>query len=823
MKPIVGKNLKSTVVKGGQNNAARVGGAGGAKKKVETQKTPAVKQPTAQQTGPLADEFGVTHNEKPDGSVSLKAKSGMGVDISSEGDRTVSLGNGEASFKMKDGGIELLSGSAKDFKVSNDNEAGSDIVSFKDKSGDLVQVEPDSMTYSVTRNSHSAAGVTQVFYPDGKQEVTAFGYGGGKPYEKSAFFDEKGAMIDQQGFGQVQVGAQEIGFDAAGTGVKRSLPRPLPGQEAVAAQEPKEQAKPPAERSNAAPTALLAEGPSLLALPAGVTPGILSAQTPPAPEPKVEAAATPTETPKAEAKGAGKASPFPDMPKFESGFFDMKNGSETIGMNETKSGVTVREEGATRSFKLPNGDMFRTDGNEVEVLGDKPRAKNAKMVEEDGQQLLAYRDGNRNSYQLNVNTGDLTMSNSNGSMKQKLNADGSQEFEARSTHTTEAMGKEHSFHKAKFGADGTLVEKSGFDNLEVDAKSLVYTLPNGEVSVKNLVDPTTVRYNEPKPDAPGVEQGWGDAQGAVDSILGTKSKGPAAAVGATNPTDQTAATEGPSEAKFEAPKFARNGMTRTTLPDGSVLTRLPSGISINDNPEKPFATDANGNKLEVLKREVPTESGYILYTKSKEGVGYTIAPDHLDMLAESKDGKVHQIAFESGMVESHVKDGKNLHSHRFDPNNQFNTFGSPGVGMTPDRLYVDSPDNRSYELPHPLPGASGGGGAHYGQGPGQQGPRVQPGYKPSFWQRLKGAFTGDNPWQPTGPQGPGGPGAHHGTPSYGGGMPSSHHQYDPMSGQMHEMQQMQRMTSMMSTMSMVGVGLSSLSLLAMPTMFYGGW
>ena len=811
MDPIARKAaLQATVVKGGQGNAARVGGAGGAKQEVKKQETAVVK-PGPQKTGPTTDQFGVTHTEKPDGSVSMKAKSGMTMDISQEGERSISLEG--HSFKMKDGNIEVLGGSAKDVSVSNANKEGTDIISFKDKAGDEIQVEPDSMTYSVTRKSHSAAGVTQVFYSNADQEVTAFGYGDGKPYEKTALFDEKGTLLGQKGFGQLQTGAQEISFDVGGKPMKKSLARPLPGQEAVAPQ-PKETPKPAEGAVNAAPTALLAEGPSLLALPSGVTPGILQGggQTEKAADlqPKVETPAVQAEAPKAESKA--QETPFPDLPKYDAGFFDMKNDSESVTMNQTQSGVVVREEGATRSFKLPTGDMFRTDGESVEVLGDKPRAKSARVVVEDGNQLLAFRDKNRNNYQLNVNTGDLSITNSNGTLKQSLNADGTQEFEARSTHTTDAGSKEHSFHKAKFGADGTLVEKSGFDNLEVGQKSLVHTLPNGEVSVRNLMEPTSVRYNEPKPDSPGVEQGWGDSQSAVDAILGT---GAAKAAAQTSPASQaanTAKAEGPSETNFAVPKFAKNGMTRTTLPDGSVLTRLPSGVSINDNPDKPFATDPDGNRLEVLKREVPTESGYILYTKSKEGVGYTIAPDHMDMLVESKDGKVHQMVTESGYIDTHIQDGKNIHAHQLDTTRMQQT-ATPGVHAdirTPNRLYIDSPDNRSYELPHPLPSSGGPGGPQpYGQG----GPMPhQNGVKPSFWERIKGAFTGDNPWDNQT--------AHHGAPPYVGGMPSSHHHYDPMTQQMHEMN---RMNKFMNTMTMVNMGVSTLSLLAMPTMFFGGF
>ena len=455
MDPIARKAaLQATVVKGGQGNAARVGGAGGAKQEVKKQETAVVK-PGPQKTGPTTDQFGVTHTEKPDGSVSMKAKSGMAMDISQEGERSISLEG--HSFKMKDGNIEVLGGSAKDVSVSNANKEGTDIISFKDKAGDEIQVEPDSMTYSVTRKSHSAAGVTQVFYSNGDQEVTAFGYGDGKPYEKTALFDEKGTLLGQKGFGQLQTGAQEISFDVGGKPMKKSLARPLPGQEAVAPQ-PKETPKPAEGAVNAAPTALLAEGPSLLALPSGVTPGILQGggQTEKAADlqPKVETPAVQAEAPKAESKA--QETPFPDLPKYDAGFFDMKNDSESVTMNQTQSGVVVREEGSTRSFKLPTGDMFRTDRESVEVLGDKPRAKSARVVVEDGNQLLAFRDKNRNNYQLNVNTGDLSITNSNGTLKQSLNADGTQEFEARSTHTTDAGSKEHSFHKAKFGADGTL-------------------------------------------------------------------------------------------------------------------------------------------------------------------------------------------------------------------------------------------------------------------------------------------------------------------------------------------------------------------------------
>ena len=88
----------------------------------------------------------------------------------------------------------------------------------------------------------------------------------------------------------------------------------------------------------------------------------------------------------------------------------------------------------------------------------------------------------------------------------------------------------------------------------------------------------------------------------------------------------------------------------------------------------------------------------------------------------------------------------------------------------------------------------------------------QNGVKPSFWERIKGAFTGDNPWDNQT--------AHHGAPPYVGGMPSSHHHYDPMTQQMHEMN---RMNKFMNTMTMVNMGVSTLSLLAMPTMFFGGF
>ncbi|MFA5507848.1 MAG: hypothetical protein WC314_23605 [Vulcanimicrobiota bacterium] len=805
MDPIARKTaLQASVVKGGQSNAARVGGTGGAPKEVRKQEAAATR-PGTPQAASTTDDLGVTHTERLDGSVSMQAKSGMGLEISQQGDRTVSMeGN---SFRLQDGKVEVLAGSAKEISVSNDNKEGSDIISFKDQAGDLVQVEPDSMTYSVTRKAHSTAGVTQVFYPNGDQEVTAFGYGDGKPYEKTALLDEKGTILAHQGFGGLDLGAQEIRFEAGGNQVKRSLARPLPGQQAVAPQ-PQETSKPAPAVQNAAPTSLLAEGPSLLALPAGVTPGILGQTSSPTSPLLSEPMTGTQETPPTESKAND--SPFPQLPGYQPGFFDMNNGSDSVGMSKTASGVVVREEGATRSFQLPNGDMFRTDGEHVEVLGDSPRARSARVVLEDGQQLLAYRDKERNAYQLNVNTGDLSVSNHNGTLKQSLKADGTQEFEARSTHTTQAGSKEHSFHTARFGADGTLVEKTGFDNLEVGEKSLTFSLPNGEETVRNLIDPTSVRYREPKPDAPGVQEGWGDTQAALDSILGMAT--PKAT--ASTPAPETSQTEGPSDPDFGLPEFAKNGMSRTTLPDGSVLTRLPSGVSINDNGEQPFATDVDGTRLEVLKREVPTDSGYILYTKSKDGVGYTIAPDHLDMLVESKDGKVHQMATEDGFIDTRITDGKFIHAHQLNTNTM-QQVASPGVHVdirTPNRLFIDGPDNRSYELPHALP-TGPGGPQPYGQGGpqpyGQGGPMPhQTGVKPSFWERIKGAFTGENPWDNQ---------AHHGAPPYVGGMPSSHYQYDPMQAQY---QQMQRTTNMMNTMSMVTMGVSALSLMAMPTMFY---
>lgn len=795
--------LTTSVVKGGQGNVARAA-IGGTKNQVQSQETPVSPQQPKLDSSRV-DAFGVETTTRADGTVAKKAQSGVELEVAQDGGRTLSFAGGE-SFRLSEDKIEVVGGEAKSAALVT-NQEGIELLSFIDKSGHQVQVDPETLTYEVLNKRGDTA---QVFHTDGTQDLVAFGTfrgpdGKHQEYEKRARFDQQGNLVENAGFEGLQARDGKISFQLGEGKVSRSLARSLPGQPPI--EEPKTQETSVAA-SNSAPIALLAEDPVMLD-------SIASTSPPPA----AQAPVAPTTTP-----GAKESSPelFPGLPKYGPGFFDPSGASEGVNFVSTPSGMTVRTEGNTRSFALPNGDMFRTDGTNVEVLGDAPRAKNARIVTEDGRQLLAYSDKNRNSYQLDVNNGNYSVTNPNGTLKQQVSSDGSRAFEARSTHTTEAGSKAHSFHRAVFSPDGALVEKQGFENLEVGEKSLVYTLPNGESSVKNLVEPTPLRYSEPKPDAPGVREGWGEAQSAFDAILGRSS------VGGT-PTAAPVTEAGDSASPTE---MAKSGLSRTTLPDGSVMTRLPSGISFTDNGEQSFATDSDGNRLEVLRREAPTSSGYYLYTKSQDGVGYTISPDHLDMLVESKDGKVHQLVAEDGLVDTHIKDGPNTHVHQLDTN-RMQQVASPGVRAdirTPNRLYIDSPDNRSYELPHPLPTMPAGpapwgatpGGPPPGWTPGEGTP-FQGGVKPSFWERLKGAFTGENPWEMNGPQGTQfggfpGPGPYSSGPIHPSGMPGYQMRYDPVSQQIHEME---RTTRMMNTLSMVNIGISSLGMLSfMPSMFY---
>lgn len=796
--------------------AAGIVGKGATPKPIEEQQTLKNQAPSVASF----NEQGLLTTSKSDGSVVVAARSGVALETSPDGVKTLSLPEEESKFRLQGEKVEVSGGSAREAKLLTNSE-GLTLVTYSDKDGNHVQVHPDSMTYEVMNKAQT---VSQVFHPNGFQEVVALGNeklsdGRTQYFEKRALFDDSGSLIDQQGFSNFRLEGRKISF-ALGTGTaSRTLPRTLPGQ----SMEPNSPHAHPASVENSAPTALLADDSLLLVGTEQPSSQESARASAPMPLLMEGPALLGQETPSAKAGSAQS----PDDAKIErrqrmdalrsveSGYFSDESLPEGSVLGDTPSGVIRRMDKDSIGFSLPTGDQFRSDGELVVALGDNPRAKNVRLVEEDGRTLIAYRDAQRNSYQFDVNTGDLEVGNPDGTLHQKLYADGRESIRATSVHTTEAGSVKTSSHELLIDSDGSIHQQTGFEDLKIGSKHLEYTLPNGTKTVRNLLLETKGKVAEPELKiAPGVAEGWGDVDDIAGGILGR------------SPSSQA---HGPEEAQQprEPQAFPPtvSGVLREELPEGEIKTTLPSGLSFIDG-EEPYALDVNGNRLEVLKREVPSQGGYILYTKGSDGIGYTIAPEHLDFIAEGRDGKVHQLVRGDGRILTAISDGENKHTHQFDTATM--TYqGSPGVVAdinTPGQLYVmDSPQNRVYELPHPYP---------VPPTPPEQGMPQQPGYgqmppgagqppvEPSFWDKVKNWF-GATPSSPTtgpavGPQA-GHPYSAGGAPNYLGGMPGSHYQYDPLAQQMRTIQ---TTTNVMNILSTVSIGASLLSTMAMPTMFY---
>lgn len=797
----------------------------GAVGKAATQPVVGEQQPAVSSLSTPAsyDERGILTTSRADGSVVQTSRSGVQLETSIDGVKTFTLPGEEGQFRLSGEKVEVFGGVADGAKVLTNSE-GLTLVAFHDKDGNHVQLHPDSMTFEVMNKAQT---VSQVFHPNGFQEVVALGNeklsdGRTQYFEKRALFDESGSLLQQQGFSNFQVEGRKLSFDLGTGTATRSLPRALPGQSV----ESNPAVAPPSSTENAAPTSLLADGPLLLSGPeqplllegpkqAGQQPLLM--EDPPSAgqgEAQIDSAKEAAEAAKAERQQRLEA-----LKSVGADYFTTADLPEGSAMGDTRSGVIRRMDKEAVGFSLPTGDQFRTDGELVAVLGENPRAKNARLVEEDGRTVIAYRDAQRNNYQLDVNTGDLEVGNSDGTLHQKLFADGRETIRATSVHTTEAGSVKTSTHELLIDADGSIHRQSGFEDLKIGTGHLEYTLPNGTKTVRNLLMESKGKVAEPDPKtAPGIAEGWGDADAIASGILGQAS------------ATQARGTEEAQQPK-EPRKFppALSGVLREELPEGGIKTTLPNGISFIDG-ENPYAVDANGERLEVLKREVPSEGGYILYTKGANGIGYTIAPEHLDFIAEGRDGKVHQLIKSDGQILTAISDGENKHVHQFD-SAKMTHQGSPGVVAdvnTPGHLYVmDSPQNRVYELPHPypVPPTPPSQGDPQQPGYGQMPPGTgQPPVQPSFWDKVKNWFGFGPAPAPQGPVGPpqyGQPQPMGAPPSYLGGMPAGHYQYDPMAGQMRSLQ---TTTNIMNILSTVSIGASLLSTIAMPTMFfpYGG-
>ncbi len=512
------------------------------------------------------------------------------------------------------------------------------------------------------------------------------------------------------------------------------------------------------------------------------------------------------------------------------------------------NGVLVRDEGESRAFKLPNGHAFRTDGENVEAFGDPSEIRQLRLTAEDDRGLVAYSDRRGNRYKVDLDSGSWEVSNRQGSSTQRFEADGSQDFHARGTYTTEAGTPQQYHHKASFAADGTLKSADGFAGLKVEGDRLVFTLPNGLETGRTLVEPTELKYEAPKEKQPlssGVADGWGKALNVA------KQRFTSEAGAAAGPSPGPEPGDAPDPVSLPA---TPSGLTREPLPEGGTATSLPNGIVLSDLPpaadgtERAYATDADGSRLEVTRSLYATEGGALgtlLSFSAMNGTSYVLSDQHLDMIVGSPDGKVQQMVRAGGEILTAVTDGPNRFLHETGTLEGWQ-MGSPGVGVDPSApnfLQVQGAPNGGYPLPWSTaspratetgvegdpfsdspglePGYPEAGRASAHARPGQP----QQGFQPSFWQRLKGAFTGENPWtdpaqgaaQHSAASGPSYGGAHAPPPQFGG-FPGA--QYGGSGGFVADpyLEEIQRTDRAMLTMNMATMALS-----ALPMMFYGSY
>ncbi len=706
--------------------------------KVEVQASPRPVAPASTSVG------GVETTRSADGTISQKAVSGLGVTTDADGGKEVSLGSGE-SFRWDDTGVSSNDPSLK--PTLTRTEDGLNLISFVDKDENTVQVQPDSLTYEVLNKKKN---LSQVFHPDGFQEVVAFGQfreadGSRTDYQHHLVYNPQGELVDSSGFHDMALDGRKMSFDL-GNGVRteRTLARPLPGQPSFG---PEVKSEPQAAAASA-PMTMMEEP---VALP--------KSEAPTAPAP-------------AETASAAQPTPFSGLTDIKNDFF-AGHDQEGVAFDQTPSGLVMRHEGETRAFLLPNGDSFRTNGKDVETLGESPRAKNVRIVDEGDNQLLAYSDLDGNRHTLDISSGDYEVSNRQGSVTQGLKADGTTEYGVRGTYTSESGKPQQYHHKASFSQNGALLSKEGFDDLKVEGTSMKFTLPNGVETDRELIESAPDPINIPKKLVlkEGFAQEWGGGVSLADQLLGLG--GAPTGIGAAAPSAPTNPTS-PVEAPQAAPAGPtwRPGQARQSLPDGSgTVSVLPNGYQIISGPE-PYAIDTQGQRLPVGRGQTTLESGetsHLLSVRTPEGVSYTICSQNLDTIVTSADGKVSQMVSPQGKVLTSVTDNGRKVLYEFDPGK--GTTGTPGVGFDPrfpDRLMVaGTPEG--YKLPHPMMPPNGMPGNSPLSAPGgqvgadaamsEQNPELSSGYlagpggvgqgvQPSFWQRFKSAFTNENPWDP---------------------------------------------------------------------------
>lgn len=832
--------IKTAAIKGGTAKLSSTSNPA-VKKQADQEQTV-----STQQTSKVLKENGVTTSTTAEGFRAQTSDTGVSVVTTDKG-QEVTLPTGH-SFQLTDEGLRPLNEESSQGASLIKTDENLLLISFQDKDGNTVQVQPDSLTYEVLNKQKN---LSQVFHPDGHQEVVAFGKfrdpesGQISEYEHHVVYDPSGQVVANQGFQDVAVEGRKLSFDL-GNGVRteRTLARPLPGQppfeEAPASKET------PVSSAALNPLSIFGEQPVVGGLELGSATGLgatsvlntvadVSAGSAASTLLQGATVSTPVtseqvrtqEAPVGEKPGdpaeAQALAEFQSLPNIHKDFFAGAD-KEGVAFDQTTSGLVMRQEGNSRAFLLPNGDAFRTDGKHLEIIGESPRAKNARIVVEGEAQLLAYSDPDGNNHRLDINSGDYEVSNRQGTLTQGVKADGTREYSARGTYTTEAGKPMQYFHKATFGAGGALLSKEGFDDLRISGNSMAFTLTNGVETDRKLIQDAGHEVSIPKKlvVTGGFADEWGAGLALADQLLDpTSAVSSSAPVHAAQVPNQNPPVQGP-----RAP-----GVVRMPLPDGGAVSTLPNGIRINDSSEGLTALDPMGNPMQVQKSVLASDTGesYLMTVHTPDGVGYTIANNNLDMIVQSADGKVHQLVGPTGKVLTSIMDNGNQHLVEKDPFN--GVTGSPGTRIDPrfpDRVFVDGPGGTyHYQVPHPLaqptpvpPGQTNPGA---GQVPpdGQEFGGMDPdwnersysnnghlagpggtaeGFRPSFWQRLKGAFTGENPWDAQSRMQTGFDQRQMHGNRFSGGYPSRQYEFDPQAAQWAQFNQQYQMNSWMLAM-----------------------
>ncbi len=797
--------IKSAALKGG---APKLTTAAPAKPAVAPQ--PAAPSTSLPQGPVTTRENGVSTTVTPDGLRSQTSDTGVSVRTGEQG-QEISLPSGQ-SFRLDEQGVHSTGDESGQGATLSQTEDGA-LISFQDKEGNTVRVQPDSLTYEVLNKQKN---LSQVFHPDGHQELVAFGKyrapGSDKisDFEHRVLYSPSGELLDSQGFQGLAQDGRKLSFELpGGVRTERTLAKPLPGQPAF--EETAPAAAPPSSAS-VNPLAIFGDEPVMgAAVPttlAAVETAPAPAETAPAPTPAPAAEAQPQALTPEQQHEADLKAEFQALPNINADFFAGAD-AEGVSFAQTDSGLVMRQEGNSRAYLLPNGDAFRTDGKHLEVVGENPRAQNARLVDDGDRQKLAYSDADGNRHLLDINNGDYEVSNRQGTLTQGTKADGSREYTARGTYTNEAGKPVQYENKASFSSAGTLIGKEGFDDLRIAGDDMSFTLPNGVATDRKLVEASEQPIDIAKKlvVSGGFAEEWGGALSLADELLNPSAP----------PTPPATATPTAPSAPAGQPQVARGaGFSREALPDGTFLNSLPNGIQIRVGAEgAASALDANGQPLEVSRQDAADGAGgYWLQVRDGNGVGYAISNKNMDLMVQSPDGKVGQLVNPHGKVLTTINDNGNQHFMETDPT--WGSAGSPGTRVDPRQpglIFVDGPTGPvAYGLPFPLGGARpapmpgadglppqgfedpmGAAGATPGADPAERqsylaGPgETAQGYNPTLWQRLKGAFTNENPWQ-AGPHSSGGfvdPRTQ--------GYPGSYQQVDPLAAQMAMMNQQNQM------------------------------